>query len=273
MERASLKEPMHTNSDTDVFNASVVERHDLTPELSIVRVQPDEGPVPEFLPGQYTLLGLPKDEETGWPKPKLLRRAYSIASAASERRYLEFYVVLVEGGRLSTRLWNVPEGGRLWMDHTVRGKFTLDDVHHGAELLMVATGTGVAPFMSMLRTTRGTGRWRRFVLVHGVRRVADLGYREELEQLASTDPTFTYVPVVSREGTASWDGPRGRVQQILVDGTLTRNTGIELDPKRINVYLCGNPAMIESVHEILDSRGFSTSLKGEPGGIHYEKYW
>ncbi len=265
--------------ERDLTNATVTLRTDLTAELSIVRVAPDHGTAPAFEPGQFTLLGLPAVQAPSVPAAaartqRLLRRAYSIASSPAERRYLEFYVALVEQGHLSPQLWTVPEGGRLWMDPRVSGRFTLAGVPGGADLLMVATGTGIAPFMSMLRTFHGAGRWRHAVLVHGVRRASDLAYRTELEAMAASSSAFTYLPTVTREETAStWRGLRGRVQQILEDGTYDGIVGRALNPAHWHVFLCGNPGMIESVREGLARRGFSTGADGAPRNLHFERYW
>lgn len=260
-----------------LFNATLIERVDLTPELAIVKVRPDGGEAPAFSPGQYTLLGLPPDEVRPTDAPagrvRLVRRAYSISSASQERRFLEFYVVLVEGGKLSSRLWTVPEGGRLWMDEVVRGRFTLDHAGPDNDVLFVATGTGIAPFMSMLRTYGSAPRWRRCILVHGVRRAAELGYRAELESRMSLDAGFTYVPVVSRAPESGWDGDRGHVQSLLDPDTFLSRAGVPLDPATFHVFLCGNPAMIESTRGLLESHGFKHGQLDGPGGIHFEKYW
>lgn len=257
----------------DHFNATLIDRRDLTTELAVVTVRPDSGTVPAFVAGQYTLLGLPPDDGPAFTpggRPRLIKRAYSIASAADRRDLYEFYVVLVEGGKLSTRLWTVSTGDRLWMDDNVRGGFTLAHAGRGSDVLMVATGTGVAPFMSMLRTHREDPPWRRCVLVHGVRRAVDLGYREELELLARTDPRFAYVPVVSRE---PWAGRSGRVQAVLESSGFRAATGLSLEPTTFHVFLCGNPEMVESIRVQLTERGFAEGQIDGPGGIHYEKYW
>lgn len=268
-----MADPVAPAAAADHFNATLLDRHDLTPELAVVTVRPDSGDVPEFVPGQYTLLGLPPDDGPSFTpggRPRLVKRAYSIASPAQRRDAYEFYVVLVEGGKLSTRLWTVGSGERLWMDGAVRGGFTLDHADRGSDVLMVATGTGVAPFMSMLRTHAAAPPWRRCVLVHGVRRVAELGYREELESLAALDPRFSYLPVVSRE---PWPGRRGRVQPLLEPDAFAAGTGLALTPESFHVFLCGNPGMVESTQQLLASRGFTNGQVDGPGGVHFEKYW
>jgi len=272
------------------MNATLIDRRDVNEELAIVRVRPDAGQVPPFRPGQYITLGLPRGDSArteGAQRPnpatiqtaaaretRLVRRAYSIASSAEDRDSMEFYVVLVRAGRLTPRLWTVETGGRLWMDEKARGEFTLEEVPAGRDLIMISTGTGIAPFMSMLRTYRGTGRWRRFVLIHGVRRAGDLGYHNELLAISRDDPSVVYVPLVSREPpTSGWTGLRGRVQDVLNEGAFAHCCGVRLDPSQCHVFLCGNPAMIESVRAMLGERGFRTQTRTAPGNVHFERYW
>jgi len=269
--------------DSADLNATVVYRQDVTDGLAVVRVRPDGGAVPEFEPGQFATLGLPPDpvpesepgpEAAGRRRPKMVRRAYSIASPPQVRDYLEFLVILVEGGRLTPKLWTLHEGGRLWMDNKIKGRFTLNGAPADKDLVMVSTGTGLGPFMSMLRAHRGGTRWRRLVMINGVRRVADLGYREELEETARSEDSFFYIPLVSREPPDSlWPGLRGRVQQVLEDGTYGRLVGTRLDPDQCHVFLCGNPDMIRSVQASLESRGFRPHTNNSPGNIHFERYW
>jgi len=268
----------------EALNATVIERHDLHGELSIVKVRPDSGCVPPFSAGQFMTLGLPKPEEAEPPAakahphrrpgPRLIKRAYSIASSPNVRDHMEFFVVLVAEGKLTPKLWTVGAGGRLWMDTKAKGTFTLADVPAGRNLVMISSGTGIAPFMSMLRTDHGTGRWRRVVVINGTRQAEDLGYREELEQLAREDSGLVYVPVLSREPQESaWAGLRGRVQVALEPATFERLAGIPLDPGAAHVLLCGNPAMIDDVQALLEARGFQQHTKISAGNIHLERYW
>lgn len=204
----------------------------------------------------------------------MVRRAYSIASAAGPADALEFLVARVAEGKLTPKLWTVEEGGRLWMDDAAEGHFTLERVPPDRDLIMIATGTGVAPFVSMLRTFRAAPPWHRALLVNGVRYAADLSYRDELEALASDPSRLVYVPVVSREPEGSpWAGLRGRVQQVLEPTAYRSLTGSPLDPTRCHVMLCGNPLMIESTAAMLCQQGFCVHEPGQPGNIHFERYW
>jgi ferredoxin--NADP+ reductase len=212
---------------------------------------------------------------------RLVRRAYSIASSPLVRDYVELLVVLVVAGELTPRLWDIPVGGRVWMDPKISGRFTLRQ-RADCDAVMVGTGTGVAPFVSMLRTfhiARASPAdraryWRRCVLIHGVRNLSDLAYRAEIEVICREDPTVIYIPTVTRETPGSaWAGLRGRVQAVLEDATYQRLVGTALDPAAAQVYLCGNPAMIKEVEAMLSGRGFALDARGKAGNLHFERYW
>lgn len=257
-----------TNVDAGT-NATLVARQDINPELAVFTIRPDETPIKPFLPGQYTTLGV--NLEPGAAKPKLLRRAYSIASSPLQTDVMEFYVVLVNDGQLTPKLWQLSPGNRLWLDTRAKGHFVLeDDIDPNADLVMLSTGTGLAPFISMLRTYRGKGRWRKAVVVNGVRLSKDLGYREELEK-AHAQGDVVYVPLVSRE--PGFAGLKGRTQVLFEDGVYEGLVGAPLEAARCHVFLCGNPEMIDSVQATLLERGFKTHSKRDPGNIHLERYW
>ncbi len=273
------------NAEQVVCNATLMERHDYTAELSVVRVRPDSGVVPDFVPGQFIKLGLPRegcelrvstylDSDRTRTAPRMIRRAYSIASSPLQREFLEFIVVRVETGKLTPRLWTMDVGGRVWMDNQVNGRFTLEPIPPDKDVVMVATGTGIAPYMSMLRTYIDEPPWRRVVVINGVRYEADLGYRAELEAMVRVHPDMRYIPVVSREPEGGpWTGLRGHVQQVLEPAIYESLVGSPLDPHQCHVMLCGNPAMVIDVHELLEQRGFRTHSSQQPGNIHFERYW
>ncbi len=260
-------------------NATIVYREDINKELSIIRVKPDEGEVAEFKPGQYAELAVPTPEQEnpqeGVKPEKLLRRSYSIASNPSVKDALEFYVVLVPEGALTPKLWDLKEGDRLWLGPKVKGKFTLDGLPEDKDFIMVATGTGLAPFLSMYKEFRKANKWNKYVLIHGVRIADDLGYKKELEQFAEEDPNFVYVPMCTREPEGSaWQGPRGRVNILFeTSEAFESKTGVPLSSDSSHVFLCGNPAMIDTVQESLEAKDFTQHSKKNPGNIHFERYW
>jgi ferredoxin--NADP+ reductase len=275
---------METPTTTDLFNASLVEREDLTPELAIFRIRYNDGDVPEFLPGQFTTLGLPPDPEEAQASavpgrkrgPKLIRRAYSIASSPLQKEALDFYIVVVDGGKFTPKLWRLQPGDRIFMDRRISGHFTLEGVPDGKDLVCISTGTGLAPFVSMLKTYRSQpNRWRKFVVIHGTRLCVDLGYRAELEQIAREDPRVVYLPTCTREPDGSiWEGMRGRVHHLLEPDKYHQLVGHPLTPENAHVFLCGNPDMIDQCEKELQGRGFSVKDKKNPDGtIHFERYW
>jgi len=261
-----------------MLNATIVKRVDVTPELMILSVKPDGG-VPAFQPGQYVALGLygsaprpahfPAEREPVGGD-KLIKRAYSIGSSPTERECLEFYIAVVPDGGLTSRLALTRPGDRVFLAPKITGTFTLEHVPAERDLVLVATGTGLAPFVAMIRTAETWTSGRKITVVHGVRHVADLAYREELESLARgagsvEQGRLVYHPVVSRD--SGWSGARGHVQGLFDNGVVVP------DPKRDSVFLCGNPAMIEGMETLLVGKGYTVHSKKTPGNLHLEKYW
>lgn len=248
-------------------NATLIYREDITEELAVMRVAPDSGEVAPFLAGQYGELAMPEPEDQ-----RVTRRPYSIASAPSQRGYLEFFLVLVPDGEVTPKLWSLPIGGRLWLGPKIKGKFTLEGVPDGKDLIFISTGTGIAPFVSMIREYHGKNRWRRAVMIHCVRYSRDLAYRTELENLAASAGDVIYLPTVTRNDP-TWDGHRGRVQGLLEPTNFLKFAGFELDPAQCQVFLCGNPEMIDTTQAQLEGIGFIQHSKKNPGNLHFERFW
>jgi len=238
----------HIAADAPQYNATLVRRVDQTEDLAYFWVKFD-GEATPFEAGQYMTTGVVVDD-------RMLQRPYSVASApavAGDEGY-ELYVRLVPVIRFTTALWRLPVGHRMRMIGP-KGRFMLepdDDRTH----LYVSTGTGIAPFISMIRQTMIDGRPRRTVMLNGVSYEHELGYRELLEgwQRDRTYPV-TYAPTVSRPTdprNAGWTGRTGRVEANVAD--VVRQ--LRLDPERTVVYICGNPEMILNVERILMDRGF-----------------
>ncbi len=254
----------------ETYNARVVSRRDVHDSLMILRVGREHGDVPAFEPGQFSNLGLFEDGED----PRLLRRAFSIASPASARDHFEFYVQRVDHGAFTTRLWSLKPGDALWLDPLVYGHFTLADVPPQSDVLFVATGSGVGPFISMLREYHGKGRWKTAAVIHSARARPDLGYDEELTALASSSANFRYVPTLTRESEDSgWSGLRVRVQKLFEPELFRETFGRELTPENAKVFICGNPEMIVQLSAHLAECGFRPHRRKTPGHIHTERYW
>jgi ferredoxin--NADP+ reductase len=258
---------------TREYNATIVAREELHPELFHVWVRPDGDEVKPFEPGQFVSIGRLEQSE-GDERARLVTRSYSIGSSAHRRDAVELFVVQVDDGEFTSWLADQQPGARVWMTPRAAGRLTLEEVPRDSDLVLVSTGTGIAPYVSMYRTYHDDPPWRRVVIVNGVREVRDLGYRSELEQAAATDPRLTYLPLVTREPEGSnWDGLRGRVGSILEPARFADLTAVELTPERTHVFLCGNPAMVDSAEAFFHGLGFRTHTRREPGNIHVEKYW
>lgn len=269
---------MNQPNPADPCNATLVARELLHPCLARLRVQPDAGRIEPFTPGQFLELGLPAlptPADVNSPRarrglgPRLTRRAYTIIAAPDGGATVAFLLARVEGGKLTPRLWEVPVGGRVWMSTQPKGTFTLAPVAPQRLVLMIASGTGLAPFVSMWQHHAGNPPWRRCVLLHQARTQADLAYRHELLELARTDARLQYVPVLSREpDDRGYTGIRGKVTQLLTPARFAQLTGEALDPTRVQAYLCGNPGMIEVVRTALTDAGFVADAD-----IVTERYW
>ncbi len=249
-------------------NATLADRHDLTGSVARFTIRPDDG-VPPFEPGQYFALGLTVDG-------KPLLRPYSTASARGETSQLEFLIRLVPDGAFTTRLWALGVGDRLRIGRP-KGLFTLrpDDPRTH---LFIATGTGLAPFLSMVETLvredaeragrpgRTPAAAPRAIVVHGVAYVPELAYRDRLERLEALGVGVRYVPALSRPGHPAndgWTGLTGRIDAAL--GPVFEDHGI--DPADTVAYLCGNPEMIAAAERTLTERGLAAEA------IVSEHYW
>ena len=265
-------------------NAILIQRIELAPGLGIFRIAPDGWALPDFAPGQFAVVGLPaasprvalsdREEEAGDPD-RMIRRAYSIASSSLAREYVEIFVNLVRSGELTPRLFALPPGGRLFLGKKFTGMFTLRQVPADANLVMIATGTGLAPYVSMLRSELDCGGPRRVAVLHGARHSWDLGYSAELYTMQRLCPSFTYLPAVSRPEAelAPWGGATGRVQDLWRSGALERAWGFRPSPADTHVFLCGHPGMVDGMTGILTEQGFRVHDARAPGQVHVERWW
>jgi ferredoxin/flavodoxin---NADP+ reductase len=248
-------------------NATLAERDDLTPLVARYVVRPDAA-VPSFEPGQYFSLGF----EIG---DRLVLRPYSTASPRGATQALEFLIRRVPNGTLTPELWRGSVGDRLWIGPP-KGLFMLKPNDTRTHLL-VSSGTGIAPFMSMLgellsgvadgdASRRAALTGPRVVVAHGVSYESELSYRQRLQSLAARSPRLTYVPTLSRPDdpeNAGWVGRSGRVETILAGIC----EDLSLDPADTVAYLCGNPDMVARSWEALRDRGFAAEA------VVHENYW
>jgi ferredoxin--NADP+ reductase len=267
------------------LNAVVTLRNEVSPWLMILQVAPDGWKFPDYLPGQFAVLGLfgsasrcaiAEPERAVPVSDKLIRRAYSLASSPLNRDFTEFYVALVPGGALTPRLFDLKIGDRIWLSPKATGHFVFDDSHmpEGANLVLITTGSGLAPFVSMLKTHLRFPPRHRIVLIHGVRHSWDLGYRSILMALENLRTNLTYLPVISRpkEEPVPWTGAAGHVQDVWKSGAIERAWGVRPRPENTHIFVCGSPQMCASMVPTLVLEGFKEDTRNEPGQIHVEKY-
>lgn len=266
------------------LNGVIARREDLNPGLTRLTIALDGWELEPFRAGQYIDIALQQDATDVHPvalsslpsgEVELVRRSYSIASDPRRRGEVELLINLVPQGEFTTSLWRLNEGDRVHVEPRVRGRFTLETVPADADVLMLATGTGIAPFISMVRRHAREGdAWRHATLMHSVRLAEDLAYRKELEALEGDLENFRYVPTVTREPERTgWRGLRERVQPLLEPARYEGIVGRPLDPARTHIYLCGNPAMIQSLVPDLLERGFTPHTPQRKGTLHVESYW
>ncbi len=239
--------------------AVVTSRRDIANDLWIVRLRPEEKIA--FTPGQYVTVGLPGEK-------RLIERPYSVASAPGDEE-LEFFLELVPGGHLTPHLYDIAPGGEVLVRREAKGRFLFDDQSGHPKHLLIATVTGVAPFVSMLRVfaARHDGGQPvpyRILLIEAASVSRELGYCEELSEYAGRYGWFEYVPTVSRGWLdPGWTGELGRAEDIArkyLDGR-------GFSAADSTAYLCGNPNMIENVKGVLFRAGFPKEF------IKQEIYW
>jgi ferredoxin/flavodoxin---NADP+ reductase len=239
----------------------VAARHDWAPGLFSLTVTAEIEP---FDPGQFLNLAL----DLGGT---IERRSYSIASPPGAP--LEFLIAEVETGVLTPSLGALAVGAKLLVERKPQGFFTLKWVPPARHLWLVATGTGLGPFLSILRTPDVYARFERVVLVHGARSRSHLAYRTDLESLEREQGGKLEITWLSSREAAADGVLSGRVTSALADGSLERDVGLALSPADSHVMLCGNPAMIEEMTALLATRGLKKHRVRAPGHITIEKYW
>jgi ferredoxin--NADP+ reductase len=201
----------------------------------------------------------------------MLGRPYSFVNAPDTSPH-EFYLVTVPDGPLSPRLAALSAGDPVWLLRSANGFFTINEVPAADVLWCLATGTGLGPFLSILRTPDPWAKFGRVVLVHAVRHATELSYRAAIAAIGNAHPgAFTHIPMVSREAHPGALG--GRIPAAVVDGSLEFRAGTALSAENSHVMLCGNPAMVDETQAALAARGMRRHRRREPGHITVETYW
>jgi len=222
-----------------------------------------------FENGQFVMIGLQTEA-------KPLLRAYSIASANWEEQ-LEFFSIKVQDGPLTSRLQHIKPGDQILVGKKPTGTLLISDLHPGRNLYLLGTGTGVAPWLSVIKDPETYERFDRVILTHGVRYEKDLAYRDYFEHgLLNHEllgeilrEKLMYYPAVTREPFAN----RGRLTELMASGEMQRTLGLPpLDPANDRFMICGSPQMLSDLRTLLDARGFEASHRiGSPGHYVFER--
>jgi ferredoxin/flavodoxin---NADP+ reductase len=220
-----------------------------------------------FLNGQFAMIGL---EVEGRP----LMRAYSMASANHEEE-LEFFSIKVADGPLTSKLQKIKQGDTILVGRKATGTLISENLIPGERLLLLSTGTGLAPFASLIKDPDVYERFETIVLVHGCRQVSELAYGEELVASLRDDELFgplleklVYYPTVTREPFRN----RGRITDLITSRQLFDDIGRPpLDLATDRIMMCGSPAMLEELRAMFEARGFVEGSHAEPGHFVIEK--
>jgi len=222
-----------------------------------------------FENGQFVMIGLMVDG-------KPLMRAYSIASANYDE-YLEFYSIKVHGGALTSRLRHLNVGDEILVSRKSTGTLVIHDLLPGKHLYLLGTGTGLAPFLSIIKDPETYHRFEKVVLVHGVRQVDELAYRDMITEELPANEFFgedvrrklIYYPTVTREPFHN----RGRLTDLINSGQLFNDIGLQpFNPSHDRVMVCGSPSMLKDTAALLDACGFKISSHiGVPGDYVIER--
>jgi len=240
----------------------------LTPSLFTLRTTRD--PSFRFRAGQFVRLGVTKaDGNIVW-------RAYSVVSSPFDE-YLDFFSIVVPGGEFTSELSRLHEGDTLLVERQATGFLTLDRFVDGRDLWMLGTGTGIAPFLSILQDFEVWEKFERIILVYSAREARELAYQslihelDQREYLAEHAHKLTYIPIVTREQHPG--ALNERITALIENGELERAAGVALTPEHSRVMICGNPQMIDDTRQMLKQRDMQLSLTRRPGQVAVENYW
>ncbi|KGK82553.1 ferredoxin-NADP reductase [Stutzerimonas degradans] len=257
-----------TASEEKFTRQRLLEVQTLTPSLFTLRTSRDPGF--RFSAGQFARLGVRK------PSGCVVWRAYSMVSAPHDE-FLDFFSIVVPDGEFTSELSRLKVGDELLIDKQAFGFLTLDRFPDGRDLWLLATGTGIAPFLSILQDFQAWQRFERIILVYSVREARELAYqrliaelpqREYLEGLGSK---LLYLPVVTREQVPG--ALHARITTLIESGELERAADLQLTPEHSRIMLCGNPQMIEDTRAVLKARDLNLALTRKPGQVAVENYW
>ncbi len=232
-----------------------------TDNLYSIRIFADFG---GFEPGQFARIGLNIEGEN-------IMRPYSFVNAPEEA-FCEFYYTIVPDGPLTTRLPLLKEGDDILYVPKSNGYMVLSEIPKARQLWMLATGTAIGPFLSILKSAEAWERFTDLALVYAVRRAEELSYAEDIAALvAKGGGRLRYAPFVSREDTDF--AVRGRIPAAVESGVLAEKTGMPISPAESQFMICGNPQMVKDTAAVLQAAGLERNRRRKPGHITMENYW
>lgn len=239
----------------------VVEHKHWSETLHTLYVDVDIEP---FEAGQFVKIGLEMSGE-------VIAHPYSLVNPPNQTP-LSFYYINVPNGKLTTHLATLKTNDSILVAPKAHGFLILDEIPITKDLWLMATGTGIGPFLSMLATTKPWQRYEKVVLVWATRTLAELTYQDLIAQLLTEHPDqFIFVPFVSREITDV--ALTGRIPQAIIDGRLEKHAGITINTENSQIMLCGNPQMVKDTTNTLIERGLKKHRRFSPGHISSENYW
>jgi len=257
-----------TASEEKFTRQRLLEVQTLTPNLFTLRTSRDPGF--RFTAGQFARLGVRK------PSGCIVWRAYSMVSAP-HYEFLDFFSIVVPDGEFTSELSRLAVGDELLVDKQAFGFLTLDRFPDGRDLWLLATGTGIAPFLSILQDFEAWQRFERIILVYSVRETRELAYQQLIAELPQRDyldglgSKLLYLPVVTREQIPG--ALHGRITTLIENGELERAADLQLTPEHSRIMLCGNPQMIEDTRAVLKARDLNLAMTRRPGQVAVENYW
>ncbi|EIJ34094.1 ferredoxin--NADP reductase [Thiothrix nivea] len=251
---------------TSWHNAEVLQNHPWTERLLSLRLNAE--PMP-FQAGQFVTLRLLVTLDNG--ETELVAKSYSLINAPHELTTEIFYNI-VPNGKLSNALARLRPGDQLEISQPAKGFFVLDEIPDVPNLWLFATGTGLGPYLSILKTEAAWERFRHITLVHGVPLMEELAYADLIQSFADQHPgQFRFISCVTREPNPQ--GLAGRITTNFAFGTLEEAAGVTISPENTHVMLCGNHNMLNEMKELLGQRGLQRHLRHKPGHITTEQYF
>ncbi|HEB81643.1 MAG TPA: ferredoxin--NADP reductase [Gammaproteobacteria bacterium] len=242
------------------LTGNVVEKIQWNSRLYSLRIEAD---LADFKAGQFIRVALDIDGER-------VARPYSLVNRPGEGS-LEIFFNIVPEGPLSPRLAALEAGDEIFVAERANGFLTIDEVPESRHLWMLATGTGVGPFLSILKAGECWQRFDKVVLAYSVRDSSELAYRRQIAEIEEARPQqFRFIPCITRESVE--DCLNERIPAAIESGNLEKNAGIRISRDDSHIMMCGNSAMITSVSELLQQRGLKKHLRREPGQVTVEKY-